>query len=78
MDLLVLAALVVLALGVAVAVAWGTLAIVFHLMTRRALPVTIHWRPVVFTGALFWFWYLAPGSTPGRNAFAHVLDLLSR
>ena len=29
-----------------------------HAMT--SLHITIHWRPVGFVVALFWFWYLGP------------------
>lgn len=77
MDLLVLAAVLVLALGAAVLAARGLLGMIFHLMQPRRAPVVLHWRPVVFGAAIFWFWYLTP-ALADSPALARMLDLLSR
>jgi hypothetical protein len=77
MDLLVLVAVLVLALGAAVLAARGLLGMVFHLMQQRRAPAVVHWRPVVFCAAVFWFWYLTPGLADSP-ALGRVLDLLSR
>jgi hypothetical protein len=36
--------------------------------------VRVHWRPVIFVTALFWFWYLAPAVVESR-ALARVILL---
>lgn len=40
------------------------------------LPFTFHWRPVIFTSALFWCWYLAPVIAESR-AVTTVIRLVS-
>lgn len=62
MDHVVLLALVAGSFGVAFTTAKGALAVIFYVMVHRRFPVTIHWRPLLFVVALFWFWYLAPAS----------------
>jgi len=37
--------------------------------------ITLKWRPIVFTAAMFWFWYLAPAAVESR-ALARVILLL--
>jgi hypothetical protein len=38
-------------------------------------PIVIRWRPIAFTVALFWFWYLAPAAVESRTV-ARVFSLL--
>jgi hypothetical protein len=61
--------LVAVLAGAALAILIGRtiLACTIHLM-HAGLPCTFHWRPVVFTAALFWFWYLAPAIGESRAA----------
>jgi hypothetical protein len=54
----------------------GTLALVFHLMTTKRLPITMHWKPVFFIVAVFWLWYLAP-SVVESHTVARVMVLLA-
>ena len=35
--------------------------------------VTVHWRPVIFVAALFWFWYLAPVVVESRALVRVIL-----
>jgi len=58
-DALLLLATVVASAAFAAVMAQVVLAGTIYLM-RNGLPCTIHWRPVLFAAALFWFWYLAP------------------
>ena len=58
-DALLLLATVVASAALAAAIAQTVLASTIYLM-RNGLPFTLHWRPVIFAAALFWFWYLAP------------------
>jgi hypothetical protein len=58
-DALLLLAAVVASAALAAAIAQTVLACTIYLM-RNGLPCTLHWRPVIFAAALFWFWYLAP------------------
>lgn len=62
MDQVVLLALAAGSFAVAFTTAKGALAVIFHMMAHHRFPVTIHWRPLFFVVALFWFWYLAPAS----------------
>jgi len=58
-DALLLFAAVVASAALAAAIAQTVLACTIYVM-RNGLPCTLHWRPVIFAAALFWFWYLAP------------------
>jgi len=58
-DALLLLATVVASAALAAAIAKTALACTIHVM-RNGLPFTLHWRPVIFAAALFWFWYLVP------------------
>jgi hypothetical protein len=58
-DALLLLATVVASAALAAAIAQTVLACTIYVM-RKGLPCTLHWRPVIFAAALFWFWYLAP------------------
>jgi hypothetical protein len=70
MDAVLLVAIVFASSALAVAGVRGTLGIVFHLMAHPQ-RLQIRWGRVIFAGALFWFWYFAPG-------FANVKALLAR
>ena len=37
-------------------------------LMHSGLPFAFHWRPVIFTAALFWCWYLAPAIAESRAA----------
>lgn len=76
MDLLVLAGVLVFAIAAAMAAARGLLGAMFFLMVHPPPRVVLHWRPVVFFGALFWFWYLTPAFAE-HEAVTRVLVLLS-
>ena len=54
-----LIAAVVASVALAAVIAQTVLACTIYMM-RNGLPCTLHWRPVIFAAALFWFWYLAP------------------
>ena len=58
-DALLLLATVVASAALAAAVAQTVLGCTIYVM-RNGLPCTLHWRPVIFVAAVFWFWYLAP------------------
>jgi hypothetical protein len=77
MDLFVLVGVFALALGAAILAARGLLGLIFHLMHQSRVPLAVRWRPVVFSAAIFWFWYLTPAFAES-HAVARVLDLLSR
>ena len=59
MGALLLIAAVVASVALAAVIARTVLAYTIYMM-RNGLPCTLHWRPVIFAAALFWFWYLAP------------------
>jgi hypothetical protein len=58
-DAVLLLAAVVASAALAAVIAQTVLACTIYVM-HNGLPCTLHWRPVIFTAALFWFWYLAP------------------
>jgi len=74
-DYLLLVAAILASVALAIAIARVTLAVAFHLM-HDGLPCTFHWRPVIFTSALFWCWYLAPAIAESR-AVTTVIRLVS-
>ena len=60
-DGVLIITLLVVGCALALAGAKGLLTLVFHLMSApKNTGVPIHWRPVLFVVALFWFWYLTP------------------
>jgi len=69
MDGIAVVGLLVVASAVALGGAKGLLLLVFRFMAGPGVPaVTIHWRPLLFIVALFWFWYLTP------TLAAHVVE----
>jgi hypothetical protein len=80
MDGVLIITLLVAGCALALAGAKGLLTLVFHLMSApKTASVPIHWRPVVFVVALFWFWYLTPAwaeQLVESQAIARVVHLL--
>jgi len=74
-DLPLLFIAILASIALAIAMARVVLSCVFHLM-HEGLPFAFHWRPVIFTSALFWCWYLAPSIAQSR-AVTTVIRLVS-
>jgi hypothetical protein len=66
-EYLLLFVAVVASVALAAVIARTALACTIHLM-HSGLPFVFHWRPVIFTAALFWCWYLAPAIAESRAA----------
>ena len=69
MDGLFMLGLLLMTSALALGSAKAFLTLIFRLMAGPQIPsITIHWRPLIFIVALFWFWYLTPAWA------AHVVE----